>query len=98
MPRKFKDPLDNDEPYEIPDKFWMQLDEQTAGGWLCVYINNFGEIDVACNYQNQVSEEAIRSYAARMLNSLNASKEISETQNFLMDSMPPPEDSDEEDE
>lgn len=94
MSKKFKDPADPDEPFIIPEKFWDQLKEFTGGGFICFYVNNFGSIELNANFENEVCEEAVRAWASRFLNSLNQSREISETQEML-DSEIPPDDSEE---
>lgn len=94
---KFKDPLDSDEPFRIPESFWKQMEEFTAGGgFICFYTDNFGNIQFNCSFDSELAEEGIRSFGSRFLNSLNASREISETQSFL-DSDFPPEDFDDSD-
>lgn len=80
---KFLDPLDSSKPFEIPQKFWEQLNSFTAGGWICFYVNNLGQLQVEANFDSEMAEESIRSFGARFLNSLTNAKEISETQNFL---------------
>lgn len=80
---KFIDPLDSNTPFEIPQKFWENLNEYTAGGWICFYVNNLGQLSVEANFDSEMAEESIRSFGARFLNSLTNAKEISETQNFL---------------
>lgn len=85
MPKKPIKNDDYDRPFEIPQQFWNQLDSMTCGGWICFYIDQYGDIVPAANFENAVSEEAIRAFGARFLNSLNASREIQETENFLMD-------------
>jgi hypothetical protein len=81
---KFIDPLDNSKPFQIPDKFWEQLNEFTAGGgWICFYCDHSGKLNLEANFSSEMAEEAIRSFGARFLNSLTNAKEIAETESFL---------------
>ncbi len=83
MADKFKDPLNSDIPFIIPQKFWQQLESFTRGGFICFYIDSFGEIQVECRVDDQVHEEGLRAWSSRFLNSMNSAQEIGETQEFL---------------
>ena len=79
---KFTDPLKNNQPFEIPEKFWGQLQEFTEG-YICFYVTNDGEIMVRAMFDSAVIEEGIRAYSSRFLNGLNQSSEIQQTESFL---------------
>ena len=81
MAKKFKDPLDGD--FAIPNKFWDDFREFSAGGYLAFYIDNHGSIQVHGDFNSEVSETAIRSWATSFLNSVNQSRDIARTQEFL---------------
>lgn len=80
---KFQDPLEPEQPFKIPSKFWNQLTEFTGGGFICFYVDNFGQMQVEANFDSEMAEEAIRAWGGRFLNSMSAAAEISETQEFL---------------
>jgi len=87
---KFKDPLYSYKPFEIPAGFWRQMEEFTSnGGYICFYTDDFGNIQIAANFNSEMAEESIRSRGARFLNSITKSCEISETQEMLNDNCPP---------
>ena len=96
MPRKPRKEPDYDKPFEFPNKLCDQLDECSPNGFCLFFINAQGDVDIRLNYAHGMAEGAIRDFGARFFNSISESMSIQETQNFLMDSMPPPEDLGEE--
>ena len=87
---KFIDPIG--QPFKFPDSVCHQLDEISPDGFCLFFINAHGDVDIRLNYAHGMAEGAIRDFGARFFNSISESMSIQETQNFLMDSMPPPED------
>lgn len=82
MPREPKNP-DYDKFFEFPEKLLNSIAECVNGGYLMFFVDQNGNLDCRANFQTQMHEEAVRSFATRYLNTLGASMEISETQDFL---------------
>lgn len=95
---KFQDPLENDEPFQIPDKFIAQIDEVTGGNFILFHVNQEGEPCVVANFQNSIMELGLRSYVTTFVGSVNASEEIISTQERLMENGGHDEDCDFDDE
>lgn len=77
---KFKDPLDNDKPFELPRAFVNNLSEFSPDGHLLFWVNQFGDIQVSANFDNQITEIGMRNFAMKLLQTIDSveSDELSE--------------------
>lgn len=68
---KFKDPLDNPEPFKIPKAIHNMLEECSPQGYILFSIDDIGRIRTKLHLPYQIAAEGLRSYALKILNGID---------------------------
>jgi len=77
MANKFKDPLDEDKPFEIPVQFFHQLSEMSPSGWLLFFIDSYGAPQVRANFSAPIAEMGLRSFVTKFMNEVGKAEDAS---------------------
>ena len=82
MGKKFKDPLDNEEPFQFPDSVLHEINQCSAGGFLLFFLDQYGAPQVRASFDNPIIEMGLRSYATKFLKGVNSLEESGITENL----------------
>lgn len=68
---KFQDPLDNPEPFQIPEAILTMLDECSPQGFMFFYCDSHGSPQAKINLPYIITSMGLRSYASKTLDIIN---------------------------
>jgi hypothetical protein len=74
---KFEEPIGK--PFEFPTALLHQISECAPEGFLLFFIDNTGAPQVRANFNHQITEMGLRSYATKFLEGINTIEDSSIT-------------------
>lgn len=77
MATKFKDPLDDDKPFEFPTALLHQISECSPSGFLLFFVDSFGAPQVRANFTHPIAEMGLRSFVTKFMNEVGKAEDAS---------------------